>query len=98
MAGKHAKKADLRMVGVEELHGADEGADDAGKAHGAQHLAGQALRLGALRAACRLGRARRQQRSCQLHKRLHLHGFLNVKALLRAHLDTTNTRSYSRDN
>ena len=48
----------LWVVGVKQLHGANEGADDAGKAHGAEHLPGQALRLRALPAARRLGRAR----------------------------------------
>lgn len=64
--------ADLGVVGVQKLRGTDEGADDACVAHGSQHLAGQALRLGALRAARGLGRARRQQGACQLHESFHL--------------------------
>ena len=60
----NVKEADLGVVGVKKLHGADEGADDAGIAHGAQHLARQALRLGPLRAARRLGSASRQQGAC----------------------------------
>lgn len=48
----------LWVVGIKQLHGANEGADDAGKAHGAEHLPGQALRLCALPAARWLGRAR----------------------------------------
>ena len=88
IAGRHAEKAHLGMVGVEKLHGANEGADDASKAHRAQHLAGQTLRLGALGAAHRLGRTCRQQGACQLHKGLHLRGFLNVKALLSMHMKT----------
>ena len=64
--------ANLRVIGVKELHSTDEGADDASKAHRPQHLPGQALRLAALLAASRLGSTCGQQRACQLHKGLHL--------------------------
>ena len=53
--GGASQVTNLRVVGVKELHGTNEGADDASKAHGSQHLPGQALRLAALLAASWLG-------------------------------------------